>query len=217
MTEPIPSHEEIERQFRVLRQTLDMHGFMKDRFSSWAQVIQISLLACSVVFCATTFASDELYKWLGLEPTSAKYVQGLVSVIAFAVSVSLLVVDVRGKAALHGAAVDRFTRVVSEFRQVQSTVGDEWPTEHRKRLHDSYWTANKESTKIPNARFIGLKAKHLRKVEISTLKSRYAGCPQLILCAFIRCRDTFRAFQEFRRGETGKDVRTNPPQDQSPG
>ena len=117
MTEPIPSHEEIERQFRVLRQTLDMHGFMKERYSFWAQVIQISLLACAVVFCATTFASDDLYKWLGLEPTSAKYFQGFASVIAFAVSVSLLVVDVKGKAALHGAAVVRFTRVVSFFHE----------------------------------------------------------------------------------------------------
>ncbi len=211
MSEPIPSHEEIDRQYRVLRQTLDAHDFLNEHYVFWARLIQISLLACSVVFCATTFASDELYEWMGFEPTSAKYFRGLASVIAFVASVSLLVVDVRGMAAKHGAAMDRWARALTEFRQVQPKSGEEWPAKHRKRLHEAYWTADKESARIPSTQFLRLKAKHLRKVEISRLKSRYPGCPRFMLAAFIRCRDTYHASKEFRRGNTGKDGGTDSP------
>lgn len=208
MSDPIPPNEEIERQYRVLRQTIDAHSFLRERYSRWATGTHICLLACSVVFCATTFAHDDLYRWIGFEPTSAKYFRGVASVVSFGAALILLVLDFKGKAALHGAALDRWARVLTEFRQVQPAEGEEWPTKHRKRLHRAYWGADKESVNVPNASFTSLKGKHLRKIEISKLKSRYPGCPRLLLWTWIRGRDTFRFLKEFYRDDGSTNART---------
>jgi len=202
----VPSSDEIERQYRVMRQTIDSHSFLRELYLRWATVTHVTLLACSAVFCSTTFAHDGLYRWLGFEPSSAKYFGGVASVVSFGVALILLVLDFKGKAALHGAALERWTRVLTEFRQVQPNEGQEWPTEHRTRLHCAYWTGGEESVNIPNAKFISLKGRHLRKVEISKLKSRYPGCPRLVFWAFIRCRDTYRFLKEFRRDDLGKNT-----------
>ena len=201
VSDPIPSNEEIERQYRVMRQTIDAHSFLRERYLRWATFTHVSLLACSVIFCATTFAHDDLYRWIGFEPTNAKYFRGVASVVSFGAALILLVLDFKGKAALHGAALDRWTRVLTKFRQVQPNRKQEWPTEHRKGLHHAYWGADKESVKIPNASFASLKGKHLRKIKISKYKSRYPGCPRILLWIFLRCRDTFRFLKEFGRDD----------------
>ena len=206
MSEPVPPNEETERQYRVMRQTLDAHLFLRERYGRLATITHVTLLVCSVVFCATTFAPDDLYRWIGLKATSAKYVRGVASVVCFAISLVLLVLDFKGRAALHGAAHERWTRALTEFRQVQPNDGQEWPIKHRKRLCRAYWSADKESVRIPNGSFTSLKGKHLRKVEISKFKSRYPGCPRLVLWVWIRCRDTCRFLRELRNGRRGKDA-----------
>lgn len=206
MNDPVPSSDEIERQYRVMRQTIDSHSFLRERYLRWATVTHVTLLVCSVVFCATTFAQDDLYRWLGFQPASAKYFRGVASVVSFGVALVLLVLDFKGKAALHGAALERWTRVLTEFRQVQPSERQEWSTKHRKRLQRAYWTADRESVEIPNADFASLKGKHLRKVEISKLQSRYPGCPRLLLWAFMRCRDTYRFSKEFRHDDHGRNA-----------
>ncbi len=52
------SEKELIRQFRVLRQTLSMHAMLRDRYFKLALSIDLVLLACGVIFCATTFALD---------------------------------------------------------------------------------------------------------------------------------------------------------------
>lgn len=69
--------KEIERQYRVLRQTLSMHAMLRDEFAWKAKASEILLLACSVIFCATTFASDSLYKYVGLIPEISRILWGL--------------------------------------------------------------------------------------------------------------------------------------------
>ena len=58
------SHKEIDRQYRVLRQTLGIHSILRDEYSRKSKLSEILLLLCSVIFCATTFASDELFEIL---------------------------------------------------------------------------------------------------------------------------------------------------------
>ena len=49
------SAEETKRQSRVLGQVLSMHTVLRDRFEFNALLLDIILIASSVVFCATTF------------------------------------------------------------------------------------------------------------------------------------------------------------------
>jgi hypothetical protein len=99
--------KETERQYRVLRQTLAMHAILRDGFAWKAKAAEILLLVCAVVFCATTFASDELYRTFHLAPSVGRVILGIASITAFTISLALLVVDWKGRSALHHQAAER--------------------------------------------------------------------------------------------------------------
>lgn len=187
--------KEIERQFRVLRQTLSMHATLRDQFSWEAIASEIMLLTCSVIFCATTFANDNLYLLFGLVPNSSRVILGVASVIAFILSLMTIVVDFKGKAALHRRAFEIWSDVLSDYRKFRSEDGT-WPDEVRSELNCSYWEADRNSTKIPEKRFNRLKSRYLIKIAISELKSSYPGCPRLFLYLRFRFVDTRRALRE---------------------
>jgi hypothetical protein len=191
----IVSLKEIERQYRVLRQTLSMHAMLRDEYACKAKLAEILLLACSVVFCATAFAADQLYLALRLSPEISRIVLGIASIIAFIVSLSLLILDWKGQSALHKQAVEQWSKVLQKFRQARSEEGI-WPEEVRQNLNNSYWEADRMLVKIPEKRFNELKTRHLRKVAISQLKNDYTNCPRIILRVILGMRDTVHASRE---------------------
>jgi hypothetical protein len=184
--------KEIDRQYRVLRQTLSMHAMLRDEFSWKAKASDILLLACSVVFCATTFASDDLYTFFGLVPNISRVILGIASVVAFILSLMLMVVDFKGQAALHRQAVERWSQVLAKYRKHRNDDGT-WPEEVRAELDFGYWEADRNSVKIPEQRFNRLKSRHLRKVAVSELQSSYPGCPRPFLMLLLRFQDTKKA------------------------
>jgi hypothetical protein len=54
-----------------------------------ALIAEILFLCCSVVFCATTFASEELYRELGISESFTRILLGIASVLAFFAAFSL--------------------------------------------------------------------------------------------------------------------------------
>ena len=185
----------MERQYRVLRQTLEMHAMLRDEYSLKATISQILILLCSVVFCATTFASDQLFETLNLSPGISRTLLGIASVTAFAFSLVLMVFDWRGKSAQHREAVERWSVVLEKFRR-NRTNERTWPDSIHDSLSKAYWEADRNSIKIPNNRFNGLKSRYLRKVSISKLKSAYPICPRLVLFFILFFRDSYRAIRE---------------------
>jgi hypothetical protein len=187
--------KETERQYRVLRQTLSMHAMLRDGFARKAKAAEILLLACSVVLCATTFASDELYQTFGLAPAVGRVIRGIASVAVFALSLSFLALDWKGQSALHREAAKRWSEVLAQFRDSWRDDGT-WPEEIRLDLNSAYWEADRNSVRIPERCFNILKARYLRKVAISDLKSTYPGCPRLLLEILLWSRDTVNAVKE---------------------
>lgn len=189
------SSKEIERQYRVLRQTLEMHAMLRDEYTLKATISQIIILLCSVVFCATTFASDQLFETFKFSPDTSRIFLGIASVMAFAFSLVLMVFDWRGKSAQHREAVERWSTVLEKFRENRKD-NDTWPDSIFDSLSSTYWEADRNSVKIPNNRFNGLKSRYLRKVAMSTLKSSYPACPRLVLFQILFFRDSYRAIRE---------------------
>lgn len=192
---PTPSEKETERQYRVLRQTLSAHAALRDEYTAKAKFTEILLLVSAAIFCATTFAGDSFYSGLGLSPRTGGMVVGIASVLAFASSLALLVVDWKGSAARHSDAADNWTSALEEFRRLRQDDGS-WPEEARVALSVTYWEEDKNSTEIPEKRFNQLKARYLRKVEVSKLISEYPGCPRLILALIVYARDSGKALRK---------------------
>jgi transcriptional regulator of acetoin/glycerol metabolism len=197
------STKEIERQFRVLQQTLSMHSQLRDSYSWKAIVVEVVLLIASVIFCSATFAADWVYERIGIAAKDGQLIVGVASVLSFAASLALLIVDWRGKASKHEHAAEQWSALLEEFRNSRSATGD-WPEEHTRRLSDRYWETSRNSANLPERQFNKLKSKYLKKVEVSKLKSEYPGCPRFVLSMFFHFKDTSDAIRDSISGKDDK-------------
>jgi hypothetical protein len=171
---------EISRKFRVLAQTLSMHTALRDRYANLALAVDVLLLACSVVFCATAFASDEVLSHFGPAPEHIRFLLRAFSVLAFMLSVLSLRVDWKGKSVRHREASEKLSRALSVFRKNQEADGS-WSPEALSELDSVYSEAMHNSVPVPEASFVRLKARHLRKVQLSKMLDSNPGCPVLVL------------------------------------
>jgi hypothetical protein len=188
------SQKELTRQFRVLRQTLSMHTMLKDRYKKLAVTIDIILLACAVVFCATTFASDDVFSLIGLSPENVRFILGVTSLLAFFASLIILRVGWKGKAALHQEAEQKLTSALQLFRELRSE-DNTWPQDRSSDLHRAYWEAMKNTIDIPEGKFVGLKSRHLRKVQISKMLDDISGCPVFVIRLILLFRSIKKALK----------------------
>ena len=106
---------ELARKFRVLDQTLSMHTTLRDRYARRALLVDALLLACSVVFCASAFASDQVLALLGGSPDRVRYFLKAFSIITFMLSVLSLRVDWKGIAAAHRQAGEKMSGALAVF------------------------------------------------------------------------------------------------------
>lgn len=186
--------DEILRQYRLVKQTLSMHAKRRDQLTWRVKLTEIVLIVCSTIFCVTTFAGQELYKFLGMDPLAGRMILGIASVSAFGSSLILLIIDWKGTAALHGDAVKRWSAVLELYRSRRINDGT-WPEQYQPELSAAYWEAAHNSVPIPERHFNRLKACHLRKVEISKIIDRHPWCPKILLRTILRFRDSLSALK----------------------
>lgn len=168
------NQQEIARRFRVLKQMLDMHSHLRDSYFKRALILDLALLLCSIVFCALTFVSDSWYGSLGLTPERAKLVLGFVSVLCFFAALAELLVGWKQRSNDHAIAAKRLGVVMAEFRAHRLEDGS-WTESKHGTLKKEYDQAMAEITPIPDSKFLSLKSRHLRKVEISKVLDEYPG------------------------------------------
>jgi hypothetical protein len=189
------SGKELSRQFRVLDQTLSMHTILRDRYATRGLIIDIVLLACSVIFCATTFARDDVFTQFGFSPQNVRYVLGVASIAAFFASLTALRVDWKGKSARHRDATQKLTSVLALFRETRQEDGT-WPQDRGAELHQAYWEAMNNVIEVPTSSFVGLKSRYLRNVEVSKMLDSMPGCPVFMLKLILFCRSISKTLKK---------------------
>jgi hypothetical protein len=208
---------ELSRQFRVAQQSLAMHTYLKERYARRALGAKCAGLIASVIFCATTFADDGIFKWLGVSSAAGQYLLGIASIAAFAGSLTLMVFDWDAKAGRHGDAADRLTMVVSLFRRHRSETGA-WPANLGQELTDAYWDASRAVTPIPNRCHPRLKARYLLAIAVNRIVDRAPGChPDLIrlilIARGVRRGVALARTSEFGDGDRATTMCDTPPSD----
>jgi len=194
------SGREIERQYRVLQQTLSAHSVLKHRYARRALFVDIVLLACSVVFCATTFARDDVFIHVGLSPANVRFILGTASIAAFFASLIALRVNWKGTSALHEQAMQKLTDVLTLFRRYRREDGGWFESRHSE-LSRAYWDAVTNVVRVPDRVFLQLKAWHLRKVQISRMLDSNQGCPVFVLRLVLLWRSLKKIWTWERAGE----------------
>lgn len=142
--------------------------------------LDIVFLACAVIFCATTFARDDVLAQVGLSPQKVHNILGVASIAAFFASLVALRVDWKGRSALHRDATQKLTDALALFRELRGVDG-KWPPDRAVELNGAYWQAMNNVIKVPEGQFVYLKARHLQKVQLSKMLDTAAGCPVFVL------------------------------------
>jgi hypothetical protein len=157
-----------------------MHATLRDRYKVRGIALDVVLLICSVIFSASAFARDELLTQISLSPQRVRYVLGIASIVAFTASLLALRMDWKGRAVRHQDAATKLTNVVAHFRQLSDNDG-RWSQDGREELNRVYWEAMDSVVEVPSRMFNKLKARHLRKVQVSKMLDDVPGCPVPVL------------------------------------
>jgi hypothetical protein len=136
-----------------------------------------------------TFAETRVISYLGLPIPASRDLLAFLGVALFAVSVVSLRVDWKEASANHARAAESLGRLKAELRDARD-VEDV-------RLRTSQVLSDLEP--IPDRLFLSLKAKHLRKVEVSKALSRRPGIPLLLAWAEVIMRA--RSLREVGHGD----------------
>lgn len=164
-----------------------IHTALRDRYAKRALCVDVALLACSVVFCATTFVDDSFFKNFAQSPSVGRLIMGCASVIAFLASLVSLRVDWKGCSARHQDAAAKLSQLSAAYRKARPDEG-EWPADSRSELHDLYWSTTDAIVDIPAGLFVPMKIAYLRNVETSKFADLHPGCPYWILKSLVLLR-----------------------------
>lgn len=157
-----------------------MHFAYSDKSKFKATVAELTLVATSVLFLATTFAGSELYTTLGFDPEISEVLLGIAATAAFICAIALVIVDWAGTAALHRDAGERFSALALRFRKTRCD-DKTWPHEISDELGEEYEAVSVNTIQIPDRKFNSLKVQYLLKKEVSAFASKNPGVPLIIL------------------------------------
>ncbi len=163
---------ELNRQRRVLDQTLSMQASLRDLDRILGTLLVCIILLTSLLGVAFAFTGgDEIVTLVGIEAHRTTWL-GWLAVTSFATALVELVVDLRGSARRRGEAAKALTRLKGDYRS-ELAAG---PTEASfVELSQKYYDAMDSMPEVPNWFFNRLKASHLRKIEISKMLSEHPG------------------------------------------
>lgn len=196
----VPTSAELGRQYRLTKQTLAMHSYLRESYAQRVMILRCVLLAGSAIFCATAFAGDDVFAWIGVAPTTGRYGLRAASLLSFIVSLLLLLLGWDAAAARHGDAAKRFSELVGKFRKYFDDPSDaSVPTVAE--LMEGYEKACHESVPIPNRLHPSLKARYLLTVEVTRLLDEAPGCPPFVLRWILRAKAIKRGIQRAVRND----------------
>ena len=178
---------ELERIKRVSEQLLTAHSVLRDRYARRAFVIDITILGCTLCLTAMALINPAI----GIELTpyglSKDMWLGILSVVAFFLSIVQIRVDWKGKENAHARASEAYASVKREA--VNLIAEGKIDASEFKRILDKYESARALSIHIPVAEFNRLKSMHKIKIEISNYLNEKPAASPTLLKFRLWCRD----------------------------
>lgn len=163
---------ELERQVRLLDQTLTMQAALRDRDARISLLLTVAIGLLSTIGVAFAFATTtDRLTFLGISADRATWLGWLALSAAF-LSVVDLVTDRRGAAGKRGEAVALLTTLKGEYREA---ISGSVEADVAATLANRYLDVVTRIPEIPERLFNRLKARHLLKVEVSRELSAHPG------------------------------------------
>src|SRR5579871_1568993 len=172
--------EELQRIARVSDMLVSAHANLRDRYSLWATLLDLSILASSTWLVAVVFVEPKIGARLTPPGIDSQLWVGLLSILTFFLSIAQLRVDWKGRSDAHKRSFELYSEVKGDCGQVLGS-GVPIPRQNCERLLTLYDMATKVGTVIPGSEFLRQKRRHLQKVEISKYISQHPSASILLL------------------------------------
>ena len=183
--------DELKRQYRISDQMLSMYSVLRDRHSRTALSLTLGIFGSSVLLCACTFLPDDALGTLGITPMGTKILLGAFSSHVLFLSIVELRVDWKEQSRGYADTAEALARWKAHYRNTVA-ISNPLTTDQMKELLASYGGTMEHRPRIPDSQFHALKARHLRKIEISKMIDSYPGCPIIFLKLRLLWRGLFK-------------------------
>jgi hypothetical protein len=180
----IISSAEFERQCRVVDQMITAHSTLRDRYARYGLSQDVLVLLLSTGLVATALVDPGGWSALGITPEVGRIAMAIIAISVFASTVVDLRVRWKEKSGAHGLAARTLAELKANARLINAEASPEaageWTTEVRRALVGL--------PEISESQFLGLKARHVRKIALSKLIDQHPGGSLLVLRAVLYCR-----------------------------
>lgn len=181
MTAPTDSAEwkEFHQQRRIVDMMLTVHSLLRDRYRRRRVALTVLTLGLAVTGAGFAFASNATDVTIAGIRAGRDTWLGILSLLVLFLCVLDLIADWAGRANAHQIAVSRLARLKADMRDVpKAASNDEQPPAT---IRFVYSDAMDALPAIPERSFNALKARHLRKVEVSTRLSAAPGAAARVI------------------------------------
>lgn len=188
---------------RRVDQAASMQASLRGAYSAVGVTLAVVVLILSAVGLAFAFTGGDTHvSILGVSARRTTWL-GWLAVGTFSLTLVDLLTDPRGAARRRAEAVKAYAALKNDIRSAR-TEGQPC-SDAVDRASEHYAQVSAAAPPVPNVLFNQLKARHLRKVEISRLLSRHPG--MTVRAARRALKDSVRDRHAVRRSDNGRDRR----------
>lgn len=177
----------LERAIRVGDQSCTAYAHLRDKYRRYAFWLDLSILLLSGWLVSMVFVQPHIAVAISPKEIPSDIWIGLLSILAFALSLIQLQVNWKGRAQLFQQAAASLSAFVKEHRPLVSTISEQLAGEALAR----YSALTDGLEPIPESQFLALKKKHRLKLELSRLLDDHPGANLTLWRLRIALRDNF--------------------------
>lgn len=175
----------LERAVRVGDQSCTGYAYLRDKYRRFSFWLDLSILLLSGWLASMVFVQPHIAVALSPKQIPSDIWIGLLSILAFSLSLIQLQVNWKGRAQLYQQAASSLSAFVKEYRPLVNTISEQQAEAALARY--SVLTDGLEP--IPENQFLPLKKKHRLKVELSRLLDNHPGANLMLWRIRIAWRD----------------------------
>jgi hypothetical protein len=189
--EEIQSRDEFERIRRVSNMLCSGHADLRDRYSRYAFLLDLSILALSTWIAALAFIDPKLALLVTPSNFDPQIWTGVLGTIAFFLSLLQFKVDWKGRADCHNRSLEIYAEVKRLAGQLLGSES-ELNSKDCKDVLSRYHMAGVIGASIPEREFLKQKRRHLTKVAISKHLDTHPYASIFIFKVKLWLRDNFK-------------------------
>jgi hypothetical protein len=179
---------ELSKMLATVDQGITAHSNLRDRFSRAATALSLFLIVASAIVTFLAIASDAVKTYVLSSTLVADHFMGAISFLILLGAIGELQLGWREKSGRHSEAANALARLKFLMRREMSS-SDALESAKYAELQQAYENVNDLIAKIPEGKFLKLKAVHRRKVEMSRFLDLHPGASILGLRIKIWLRD----------------------------